>query len=76
MELNVNVWSEDFWGNISYLFILLLDMNRCYYQSSICLNGGTCVPGSNGAYSCRCPSSYGGASCEQFLQTSSIDGDD
>jgi hypothetical protein len=48
-------------------------MNRCYYQPTVCQNGGTCVPGSNGAFSCQCSSSYGGTYCEQFIQVSSID---
>jgi hypothetical protein len=48
-------------------------MNRCYYQPTLCQNGGTCVPGINGDYSCRCTPSYGGVSCDQFIQTSSID---
>jgi len=53
--------------------IFLLVMNRCYYQPTVCQNGGTCVPGSNGAFSCQCSSSYGGTYCEQFIQVSSID---
>ncbi len=47
-------------------------MNRCYSQPAICLNQGTCVPGSNGAYSCQCPPSYTGTYCEQLRQVSSI----
>jgi len=53
-------------------WFLLLDINRCYYQPTICQNGGTCVPGSDGAFSCRCPVSYGGIYCEQFIQAPSL----
>jgi hypothetical protein len=53
-------------------WFLLLDTNRCYYQPIICQNGGTCVPGVDGAFSCRCPVSYSGIYCEQFIQSSSL----
>lgn len=47
-------------------------MNRCYYQSSLCQNGGTCVPGADGAFTCRCPASYGGVYCSQYIQISGL----
>jgi hypothetical protein len=58
--------------NFYHDYFLLLDMNRCYYQPSLCYNGGTCIPGVNGDFSCQCTSSYGGVYCEQFIQGSSI----
>ncbi|CAF1083006.1 unnamed protein product [Adineta steineri] len=47
-------------------------MNRCSYQSALCRNGATCIPGLDGAFSCRCPISYTGVYCETFSQTSTI----
>ncbi len=38
----------------------------------VCQNGGACVPGVDGAFSCQCPASYGGIYCEQFVQGSSL----
>ena len=29
-----------------------------------CRNGGTCYPGSNGAYACHCPAGFVGGHCE------------
>lgn len=52
--------------------IFVSDMNRCYYQSSLCQNGGTCVPGSDGAFTCRCPASYNGVYCSQYIQISGL----
>lgn len=50
---------------ITNILLILLDMNRCYSQPGLCQNGGTCVPGLNGAVSCRCSSLYMGVYCEQ-----------
>jgi len=54
------------------IFIFLLEINQCYSQPTVCLNQGTCVPGSNGAFSCQCLSSYNGTYCQQLRKVSSI----
>ena len=51
---------------------MLLDMNRCYYQASLCQNGGTCIPGVDGAFTCQCPASWGGAYCSQYIPVSGM----
>lgn len=48
-----------------------VDTNRCLYQSQVCRNGGTCIPGSNGAFQCQCPPTYTGIYCENFGSVSS-----
>jgi len=57
---------------VTNILFFLLEMNRCYSQPTVCLNQGTCVPSSNGAFSCQCSSSYTGTYCEQLRQVSSI----
>jgi len=44
----------------------LLINNDCRGVSHACLNGGVCSLGSNGMYSCTCPTAYIGLSCEIF----------
>uniref|UniRef100_A0A8C5QPU0 Fibulin 7 n=1 Tax=Leptobrachium leishanense TaxID=445787 RepID=A0A8C5QPU0_9ANUR len=43
------------------------DISQC--SSQPCLNGGTCVEGSNQQYKCICPQEWSGSNCQHQTQT-------